>query len=78
MELCLARTTEQGARQLVWAAIGGTGNEDELRGAFISSTEVTESSDYVISEEGEKAQNKIWVCLSKSFLYISFSISSYL
>ncbi|KAF9552314.1 short-chain dehydrogenase [Agrocybe pediades] len=60
MEICLARTTEQGSRQLVWAAVGGTGNEDELRGAFIASTEVTEPSDFVISEKGQHAQDKIW------------------
>ncbi|THH20352.1 hypothetical protein EW146_g961 [Bondarzewia mesenterica] len=60
MEMVLARTTEEGARQLVWAAIGGQGREDELRGAYVSSADVQEPSDYVLSEEGMAAQKRIF------------------
>ena len=61
MEIFLARTTEQGSRQLIWACIGGKDNVEELRGAYISSMQVRESSDFAVSEEGNRAQTKIWV-----------------
>ncbi|KAI0300567.1 hypothetical protein B0F90DRAFT_1629757 [Multifurca ochricompacta] len=48
----LARTTEQGSRQLVWAAVGGAGREFELRGAYVSKADLQEVSDYVLSDEG--------------------------
>ena len=57
----LARTTEQGSRQLIWACIGGKDNIDQLRGAYISSMQIREPSDTVISEEGIRAQTKLWV-----------------
>ncbi|KDR67612.1 hypothetical protein GALMADRAFT_257837 [Galerina marginata CBS 339.88] len=60
MEMALARSTEEGSRQLVWAAIGAEEKKDELRGSYISLAEVTEPSDYVISDEGAAAQEKIW------------------
>ena len=60
-KLILARTTEQGSRQLIWACIGGKDNIDQLRGAYISSMQIRESSDFVISEEGKRAQTKLWV-----------------
>uniref|UniRef100_A0A8H7XYR4 NAD(P)-binding protein n=1 Tax=Psilocybe cubensis TaxID=181762 RepID=A0A8H7XYR4_PSICU len=60
MNLLLARTSEQGSRQFVWAAIGGEERKDELRGAYISLAQVTEPSDYILSEEGKFAQDKIW------------------
>ena len=61
MEVLLARTTEQGSRQLIWACIGRKDNIDQLRGAYISSMRVQESSDSVVSEEGKLAQTKLWV-----------------
>ena len=61
MEVLLARTTEQGSRQLIWACIGGKDNVKELRGAYISSMQVRESSDFAVSEEGKRAQTKILV-----------------
>ncbi|KAF8159859.1 short-chain dehydrogenase [Crassisporium funariophilum] len=60
MEKAIARTSEEGARQLIWAALGGKENLDELRGAYISAMGVHEPSDYVISEEGAYAQDKLW------------------
>jgi len=53
-------TTEQGSRQLVWAAVGGQGREDELRGAYIWSAQVLEPSDVVLGEEGKKAEIRVW------------------
>ncbi|KAI9451348.1 hypothetical protein F5148DRAFT_1277741 [Russula earlei] len=40
VEALLARTTEKGSRQLVWAAVGGAGREFELRGGYDESVEV--------------------------------------
>ena len=60
-ELIIARSTEKGSRQLIWACIGGKDNIDQLRGAYISSMVVRESSDFVVSEEGKLAQTKLWV-----------------
>ena len=61
MEKALAHTSEEGSRQLVWGAVGGTGSEDTLRGAYISSSRVQEPSDTVLGDEGRKLQNKFWV-----------------
>jgi len=62
-KLLLARTTEQGSRQLIYACIGGKDNIDQLYGAYISSMRVQEPSDFVISEEGKLAQAKLWDAL---------------
>lgn len=61
VDCLLALPTEQGARQLVWAAVGGEGKEDELRGAYISEDEVKEASDFVISAKGKEVEEQIWV-----------------
>ena len=61
MEILLARTSEQGSRQLIWACVGGKDNIDELRGAYVSGMKIQEPSDFVISEEGKHAQTKLWV-----------------
>ena len=71
MEVFLARTTEQGSRQLIWASIGGKDNVDQLRGAYISSMQVWESSDFVVSEEGKRAQTKLWVNNHPSYYFIT-------
>ncbi|KAF8903502.1 short-chain dehydrogenase [Gymnopilus junonius] len=60
MELAVARTTEEGSRIPVWAAVGAEEKKDELRGAYISSMKVEEPSDFVISKEGKAYQDKIW------------------
>ncbi|KAH9177633.1 hypothetical protein EDB89DRAFT_2218277 [Lactarius sanguifluus] len=60
MAAVLARTTEQGSRQLVWAAVGGAGREFELRGNYVSKANLQEVSDYVLSDDGAVAQRRIW------------------
>ncbi|KAF8954534.1 short-chain dehydrogenase [Flammula alnicola] len=60
MKKVLARTSEEGSRQLIWAAVGGEEMEDQLRGAFISLGRVSEASDYVLSKVGQAAQEKLW------------------
>ena len=63
LEVLLARTTEEGSRQLLWAAIGGAGREFDLRGAYVSKATLQEVSDYVLSDEREGAalQTRLWV-----------------
>ncbi|PSS17125.1 hypothetical protein PHLCEN_2v3230 [Hermanssonia centrifuga] len=64
MQFFVARTAEQGARQLLWAALGPDGKDGEhvkyLNGAYVSTLEVREPSDYVISKDGYEAQERIW------------------
>ncbi len=57
----LAFTTEEGSRQLVYAAVGSPDNEEKLRGKYINLSEVVEESDFVISEDGKIVQDKVWV-----------------
>ena len=61
MQKLLARTTEQGGRQYIWACIAGKDNIEQLRGAYITSMRVQEPSDFVVNEEGKYAQTKLWV-----------------
>ena len=62
MEVSLALTTEEGSRQLVWAAVGGVGREFELRGGYVSMANLIEVSDYALSDEGAVVQTRLWVC----------------
>jgi NAD(P)-dependent dehydrogenase (short-subunit alcohol dehydrogenase family) len=61
MEKALARTSEQGGRQLTYAAVGSPGDPDSLRGQYISLHNVEEPSDYVLGFEGKKRQDILWV-----------------
>ncbi|SJL03428.1 related to enoyl-CoA hydratase/isomerase [Armillaria ostoyae] len=56
----LGYSTEEGSRQLVWAAVGGGEDEKHLRGGYVSFSDIVEVSDYAISETGLEAQEKIW------------------
>jgi len=70
LELLLARTTEAGSRQLLWAALAGEkGHEEELRGAYVANTRIEEASDWVLSEEGKRVQDLLWVRTSFVFLF---------
>ncbi|KAF8483532.1 hypothetical protein DFH94DRAFT_626525 [Russula ochroleuca] len=60
MEILLARTAEEGSRNLVWGAVGGAGREFELRGAYVSNANLDEVSDYALSDEGAVVQARIW------------------
>jgi len=62
MNLLLAISTEEGSRRLVWGALGGKEDEERLRGAFLRlSDRVGEPSDFVISDQGQEMQERIWV-----------------
>ncbi|KAG6918159.1 hypothetical protein DXG01_016144 [Tephrocybe rancida] len=60
MERLIARTTEVGGRQLVYAAVGSADNEDRLRGAYISCARLSEASDFAIGPKGRAVQDKLW------------------
>jgi len=62
VEVLLARTAEEGSRQLVWAAVGGAGREFELRGGYVNKASLQEVSDYALSDEGAVVQTRLWVC----------------
>jgi hypothetical protein len=61
MHTLLARTTEQGGRQLVYAAVGSSEDPDRLHGGYINLHKVDEPSDYVLGDAGNKRQEKLWV-----------------
>lgn len=56
----LARMTEEGSRQLMWAAVGGAGREFELRGGYVNKANLQEVSDYALSDEGAAVQTRLW------------------
>ncbi|KAF8176360.1 NAD(P)-binding protein [Mycena galopus ATCC 62051] len=60
MTYFFAYSTEVGSRHLVWAALAEEEHPDVLRGVFIHISKVAEPSDFVISEEGAKTQDRIW------------------
>jgi len=64
-------TTEEGSRQLVWAAIGGQGHEEELNGAFINLSGIREPSDFAIGEEGKHVQVRVWADTMKILFPLS-------
>ncbi|KAJ7160952.1 hypothetical protein C8R46DRAFT_1284743 [Mycena filopes] len=60
-ESIMAFTTEEGSRQLVFGAVGEDASRgDKLRGEYINQSRVEESSDFVVSKAGERAQDMIW------------------
>jgi retinol dehydrogenase 12 len=61
MQALLARTTEEGSRQLVWGAVGGAGREFELRSGYVNKANLQEVSDYALSDEGAAVQRRLWV-----------------
>ncbi|KAJ7343775.1 hypothetical protein DFH08DRAFT_214798 [Mycena albidolilacea] len=60
ISLLFAYSTEVGSRHLVWAALAEEERPDELRGAFIHGSKVLEPSDFVLSVEGAKTQDRVW------------------
>ncbi|KAK7031654.1 hypothetical protein R3P38DRAFT_3393524 [Favolaschia claudopus] len=56
----VAFSAEQGSRQLVYGAVANAENPEAFRGQYISACQVTEVSDFVLSPEGVKAQDRLW------------------
>ncbi|KAK7689994.1 hypothetical protein QCA50_006636 [Cerrena zonata] len=63
-QLPLARSSEEGSRQLIWAAIGpenATAEEaKKLHGQYVHNTEIKQPSEWTISDEGKVVQEKVW------------------
>lgn len=59
LKLLLARTVEVGSRTLVHAALAG--DQSEMQGRYLNRCRVEEESDFALSEEGGKVEEKIWV-----------------
>ncbi|KAF8998500.1 hypothetical protein BDQ17DRAFT_1309044 [Cyathus striatus] len=60
VDKALARTSEEGSRMLIYAAIGGSTTLEQMRGGYINLANVCEPSDFVLGENGKKIQNKFW------------------
>ncbi|KAL0570975.1 hypothetical protein V5O48_010982 [Marasmius crinis-equi] len=56
----LGFTCEEGGRQLLYAGIGQRDRESELRQAYVSFSRVSECSDWILGEEGQKFEKKLW------------------
>lgn len=56
LKFFLARSTEVGSRTLVHAATQGA----ETHGQYLSDCKVAPPSEYVLSAEGYKDQNRVW------------------
>ncbi|KAJ7069264.1 hypothetical protein C8F01DRAFT_1047906 [Mycena amicta] len=56
----LAFTAEEGSRQLVFAAVGEPTHPENLHGEFIMAGKPMEVSDFVLSEQGKRAEAKLW------------------
>jgi retinol dehydrogenase-12 len=63
-----AFTTEEGSRQFIFNAVGHAENPDTLRGQYVNQSVIEEPSDFVISAEGLRAQDRIWVRHSSLFV----------
>ncbi|GJE92164.1 short chain dehydrogenase [Phanerochaete sordida] len=64
IDVTVGRTAEQGARQLLHAALGPDGEDGEhvefFRGAYVSANAVREPSDFVLSKAGREVQDAVW------------------
>lgn len=61
LKKALARTTEYGSRNLVYAGSAGA----ETHGKYVSDCDVEEPAQFVRSEEGKVAQRRVWAELSQ-------------
>ena len=74
MDKTLSRPVEHGSRQLLLAALGPDGDfgsQDvyKLKEAFVMHSSLREPSDFVLSPEGRKVQDRLWVSRT---LYYAF------
>ncbi|KAF7308194.1 Retinol dehydrogenase 12 [Mycena chlorophos] len=56
----LALTPEQGSRNLVFAAVGEPDQPGKLQGQFLFNKQPVEASDFVVSEDGKRAEERFW------------------
>ncbi|KAG1763963.1 hypothetical protein EDD22DRAFT_979216 [Suillus occidentalis] len=48
------------SRQLVFAAVSGRDNEENMKGGFVSRARLVEVADFVLSDEGHRMQDAVW------------------
>lgn len=64
-QLPFARSSEEGSRQLIWAAVGPENATVEevkkLHGQYVHNTAIEQPSEWTRSEEGKVVQEKVWV-----------------
>ncbi|KAF7419527.1 hypothetical protein PC9H_002118 [Pleurotus ostreatus] len=59
-EKIVARTAEEGSRQLVWAALAKSSEEELMKGAYVTSMEVREPSDFVVGKKGKDFREELF------------------
>ncbi|KAF4607506.1 hypothetical protein EYR38_001578 [Pleurotus pulmonarius] len=59
-EKIVARTAEEGSRQLVWAALAKSSEEDSMKGVYVTSMEVREPSDFVVGQKGKEFREELF------------------
>ncbi|KAJ6511995.1 hypothetical protein C8R47DRAFT_1291601 [Mycena vitilis] len=59
-EKAMAFSAEVGSRRLVWGALAYSEQPEKMRGAYVSGSQIQEVSDFVLSAEGVKIQNRAW------------------
>ncbi|KAK1235850.1 hypothetical protein PQX77_000916 [Marasmius sp. AFHP31] len=67
MRAKLAFTAEEGSRQLLFAAIGHRDREAEVRGSYLSFSRVSECSDLILSNDGQKLEKRLWTEIVEVF-----------
>lgn len=60
MQRLFARTAEEGARQLVFGAVGEAADPQKLRGAYISLHKVLTPSDHMLGDAGMARRDALW------------------
>ncbi|KAF9254283.1 short-chain dehydrogenase [Marasmius fiardii PR-910] len=55
-----ALSSEEGSRQLLYAAIGRRHREEELRGAYVSYGAVQPCGEFIRSEGGQRVERRVW------------------
>jgi hypothetical protein len=73
MATFLAWSTETGSRSLLYAALAN--DSDKMRGQFINPFRVDEPSDFVLSENGKIAQDRLWVSTLCICSYLLLTVS---
>lgn len=62
-----ARSTEEGSKTLVHAAVAG--DERSMHGRYLSSCQVTEESNFVFTPEGKAFCTKLWVSVTRRLFF---------
>jgi len=57
----IAYTSEEGGRSLVYGLVAEQGNEEAVRGKYLSLMKSTETSPFTNSKDGMHVQTKLWV-----------------